>query len=183
MSEIFGRLGGARDDEPPAEEQLVPDYAGTRWLRRQLAAGVVALTTVVDGAYRAATLSASLVASLEPALVLVSLDRDSQIQTWVEESGVMGLSFLTRRQQVLADRFAGFTPLASPRFEGIEHFTAVTGSPLLSSSVAWADCRVESQFDAGDHVCVVARIEALGKGEGHADQALVYYQSRYWSVG
>jgi flavin reductase (DIM6/NTAB) family NADH-FMN oxidoreductase RutF len=180
MSEIFGRLGGPRDEGEVAEEalDLGADARGTRWLRRHLAGGAAALTTLVEGSYRASTVTGLVVASLEPPLLLVSLEQDSQMEGWVRESGIFGVSILSGRQQFLADRFAGLAPLAPPTFQGIPHFTAVTGAPLLSDSLAWADCRVSGEFETGDHVCLLGTVVELGAG-ALDDVPLIYYQNRY----
>lgn len=185
MSEIFGRVGGPRDDEVSGESEsmaLVPDARGARWLRRHLAGGVVALTTLVHGSFRAATVTACTMVSVDPLQFLVTLELDSQMEGWVDESRIFGLSVLPWRTQVLADRFAGFAPLAPTRFEGIDHFTAVTGVPLLSGCIAWADCEVSMDLETGDHRCFIGTALAIGKGEGEEDDPLVYFLNRYRRV-
>ena len=88
MSEITGRLGSERDAEPgdqpePANGQV--DARTIRRLRRQLAAGATAITTVFDGGYRASTVAGVLMASIEPPLLLISLEGDGQMAGWIEE--------------------------------------------------------------------------------------------------
>lgn len=183
MSEIFGRLGGPRDDEfeaPSAVQSGMTAGPETgRWLRRHHAGGVYALTTVVGGLYRATTVTGVLDASLEPLLLLVSLEEGSQMETWIRESGVLGLSILSVRHQFLADRFAGLAPLAPARFEGIDHFVGETGCPLLTDSIAWADCRVAETIITGDHVNVLAEPIAAGPGTASNEEPLVSYLGRY----
>jgi flavin reductase (DIM6/NTAB) family NADH-FMN oxidoreductase RutF len=59
-----------------------------------------------------------------------------------------------------------FAKEADDRFDGIRWEPApVTGSPILPGVVAWIDCTVERELDAGDHWLVVGRVEALD----HAD--------------
>src|SRR5947208_1858492 len=98
MSEIFGRLGGPRDDFESPEDESVDGTNGppaARWLRRHVAGGAAALTTEVDGAYRASTVTGYMVASLDPFLVLISLEQDSQMEHWIRRSGVFALSVLS----------------------------------------------------------------------------------------
>lgn len=181
MSEIFGRLGGPRDVEAADDTapELQPNARGGRWLRRHLASAAVALTTVVDGRYRASTLTGVLVASTDPLLILISLEQDTQMETWVRECGAFAVSLLTSHQQFLADRFAGLAPLASARFEGIPHFTSTTGCPLLSEAIAWADCRVSGEFETGDHTCILGQVLDLGAGKGADEAPLIYFQNQY----
>jgi flavin reductase (DIM6/NTAB) family NADH-FMN oxidoreductase RutF len=185
MGEILGRLGGPRDesrDEEPASE-LGVDARGGRWMRRHLAAGVVAVTTTVGGRYRASSVAAHTIASLEPLQLLISIELDSQMDGWLQESGFFGLSILDWSQQFFADRFAGFAPLASSSFEEVPHFLAVTGAPLLSDAIGWADCRIIDTLETGDHRCFIGEALALGKGEGREDEPLLYYRNRYHRIG
>ena len=180
MSEIVGRLGGPREEsQDTGAEELQPDAAGARWLRRHLAAGVVVVTTSVDGTYRAATATTCTTVSIEPLQFLVSIELDSQMDAWLREAGSFGLSVLPWDQQFFADQFAGFTPLASGTFRGIDHFFAVTGAPLLARSIAWADCHLVATLDTGDHRCFVGEAAALGRGEGDESDPLLYYMGRY----
>jgi flavin reductase (DIM6/NTAB) family NADH-FMN oxidoreductase RutF len=182
VSEIFGRVGGPRDGEAdPVIEAMVlkPDPRGARWFRRHLAAGVVALTTRVDAAFRATTLSACFVASIDPPQFLASIDLDSQMDDWLQEAGIFALNLLPWDQQVFADRFAGLAPLASSRFSEVDHFLAATGAPILRLAIGWADCRIIQTFETGDHRCFVGQAEALGRGDGVEDDPLVYFLNRY----
>lgn len=186
MSEIFGRVGGPRDEDLtesglPAVSTAIGPETG-RWLRRHHAAGVYALTTVTGEAYRATTVTGILDVSLDPLLLLVSLERGSQMESWIAESEVMGLSIMTVRQQFLADRFAGLAPLAPPRFQGIDHFVGETGCPLLTNSIGWADCRVVNTVVIGDHVNLVAEVVAAGQGSAANEEPLISFAGRYTRI-
>lgn len=182
MSEIFGRIGGPRDEISERDAEAValePNARGARWVRRHLAGGVVALTTLADELYRASTVTACTIVSIEPLQLLVSIELDSQMEGWLLDSRIFGLSVLPWDQQFFADQFAGYAPLASRRFAGIDHFTASTGAPLLSRSIAWADCRVVADFETGDHRCFVGEAVAIGSGQGDPNDPLLYYLNRY----
>lgn len=183
MSEIFGRLGGPRDDQIEQAESepgsMVANERAGRWLRRHHAGGVAALTTVVDGLYRASSITGFMVASLDPFLMLVSIESESQMESWLRDSRIFGLSLLGFEQQFLADRFAGMAPLASPHFAGIPHFTATTGAPLLTDCIGWADCSVTEELSTGDHTLFLGRALAAGRGAAQHDDPLLYYLSRY----
>jgi len=183
MGEMSGRLGGEREElgEEPERRPSTgsPDAQGARWLRRRIAAAVTAVTTVTANQFRASTVTTSFVASIEPLLVLVALEAHGQMAEWIEGSRVFGLNVLAWRDQLLADRFAGLAPRAPPRFDGIPFITAETGAPLLTSAIAWADCRVEETLVAGDHQCFIGRVLALGAGAGDEEEALMYYLNRY----
>jgi flavin reductase (DIM6/NTAB) family NADH-FMN oxidoreductase RutF len=173
--------GTASSEESDAEtgNRLPAELGGARWIRSQLAAGVVALTTVAADAFRAATLTACLNVSLDPPLFLVSIELDGQMDGWLLQSGVYALSVLPWNEQFLADQFAGRTPLASPNFTGIAHFIAETGSPILRNSTAWVDCLIEDSRITGDHRCFIGRAVAMGFGFGAREDPLIHHQERF----
>lgn len=180
VSDIFGR-GGPRPSmmNPEPSGPLELDSRGARWLRRRLAGSVVALTCSTAAGYRAATISACIAVSVEPLQYLISLERDSQMEAWLEESGAFGISYLTWKQQALADRFAGFAPLAHTAFRDIPHFTAETGAPLIEGCIGWADCTVAASLETGDHRVLIGSAVAIGRGSGEDEEPLVYYLNRY----
>ena len=186
MSEIFGRLGGPRDlEEDDGVEAPGPLLVGPmsgRWLRRRVAGSVAALTTSVDGSFRAATVTGYMVVSLDPLQALISLEQDSQMEHWIRQSGVFALSIMTYKQQFLADQFAGMAPLAAARFEGIEHHIEVTGAPVLGRAIGWIDCRVGHELSTGDHTTFIGDVVAAGRGEGMDDDPLLYFNGRYARV-
>jgi 3-hydroxy-9,10-secoandrosta-1,3,5(10)-triene-9,17-dione monooxygenase reductase component len=183
LSEIFGRLGGPREAEEQADESdLVLSPSGARWLRRHFAAGVVGLTTSVSGVYRAATLTACLIVSIDPLQCLVSIENDSQMEGWLRESGAYAMNILPWEEQFIADRFAGMAPLASVSFAGIAHFVGATGSPILKQAIAWMDCRIVSTIETGDHTLFLGEAIGVGTGEGNESNPMLYFDNRYRRV-
>jgi 3-hydroxy-9,10-secoandrosta-1,3,5(10)-triene-9,17-dione monooxygenase reductase component len=72
-------------------------------------------------------------------------------------------------------------PLVNAHFDGVPYHTASTGSPILADSLAWCDCRVEAQYDSGDHTIFIGRVEAVGFG-AEGKQPLVYFANRYGRI-
>lgn len=181
MGEIYGRLSGGAEPEADLEEpqELQADARGARWLRRHVAASVAVVTTRVGAIFRGVTVNAWLVASVDPSLLAVSIEVDSQMDGWLQESGIFVLNLLPWTQQFLADQFAGFAPLASPTLRGIDHIFSDTGAPALEAAIAWADCVVVSSMETGDHRLFVGEIRALGRGRGQEDDPLLYFLNRY----
>lgn len=187
-SEITGRAGvGMPEDQQPVflppefrEMQAVaPDEDTARWLRRQYASGVTVVTTALNGDLFGLTVSAFSYVSLDPLLVVLALGNESQTGERIRNSGVFGVSMLTYLQQFLADRFAGRAPLVDRHFDSVPYVTAITGSPLLTESIAWLDCRLHTHIDGGDHVLYVGEAVAVAEGTGSADDPLVYFNSTY----
>jgi flavin reductase (DIM6/NTAB) family NADH-FMN oxidoreductase RutF len=179
VSEISGRLGSGPADDAVADEELLPNARGARWLRRHLAGGVAVLTTTVEDGFRGATITACTFLSAEPLLLLAALEIDSQMLDWIQESGCFAVSLLSWRDQFLADQFAGFTPRASRTFGGIDFHVAEGACPVLDRSIGWAACQLHDEITTGDHRCLIGRVIALGSGSGDPTDPLVYYRNRY----
>lgn len=181
MSEIGERIGdlASAGGQEVGRDELRPDARGARWLRRRFASPVVAVTTVWEDDFHAATVSACSMVSIAPLLLLISVEQGSRMDERLASSEVFAVNFLPWSEQFLSDQFAGLAPRASRSFAGIEHFTSATGAPILTSSIAWADCRTLQSVETGDHRCYIGRAEALGSGTGDEDDPLMYYLNRY----
>lgn len=181
VSEISGRLGGERKQEEQEKEPriLAPDARGARWLRRHLAGSVTVVTAAADGEFLGATITASALVSVEPMLLLVSIEEDSQMREWLGRAGGFAFNVLPWREQFLADQFAGFTPRASTTFAGIDHSIGETGAPILAGSIAWADCLLRDSFQTGDHHCFLGEAVMVGKGGGEPEDPLIYFLNHY----
>lgn len=185
MGEIYGRLSGGAgpDDDVENDQELQADARGARWLRRHVSAPVAVITTRVASGFRGATVNAWMIASVDPPLLAVSIELDSQMDGWLQESGTFVLNLLPWSQQFLADQFAGFAPLASPTLRGIDHVLGETGAPALEAAIAWADCVVAGSVVIGDHRLFTGAIRVLGRGRGQEDDPLLYFLNRYRRLG
>ncbi len=72
----------------------------------RFATGVTVVTTIYDGQPYGLTVSAFCSVSLDPLLVLVSLQQSSQTLAVIDKSECFAVNVLTAQQQPLAFRFA-----------------------------------------------------------------------------
>lgn len=93
--------------------------------------------------------------SLEPALVLWSLQKNSDVFEEIISAGRYAVNILSSEQRALSDQYAkkGDHDL-SP-----EHFRiGKTGSPVLKNAIVSFECESEAQHEGGDHVILVGRV-------------------------
>jgi flavin reductase (DIM6/NTAB) family NADH-FMN oxidoreductase RutF len=145
----------------------------------RFATGVTVVTTYAGDSIHGMTATAFSGVSLDPPLVLVCIDHNQTTHHLVECSGVFAVNLLRFEQKELAERFAGMVRDVTDRFAGVEIRTAVTGSPILTDSLAWMDCRVWAAYAGGDHTIFVGEIVAGAVFD--ASEPLLYYQ-RNWSA-
>ena len=104
--------------EPTAREQLDIEGDDPAVALRQtlgmFATGVTVITTRVGDQIHGMTANAFMSVSLEPPLVLISVDRRTKMCTLLHEGQRFAVSVLAADQHALSDRFAGRAPEDDP---------------------------------------------------------------------
>jgi flavin reductase (DIM6/NTAB) family NADH-FMN oxidoreductase RutF len=145
--------------------------------------GVAIMTSVDDeGRPQGLTLNATCSVSLSPPLLLACLDRGSNTLQAVRSSGRFAVNYLAAGRSDLSDRFASS---AADKFSGINWRRSAAGLPVLYRDVvAHAECTVENEIEAGDHVVILGAVVA-GSADPEGTQPLLYFRRTYdqWPVG
>jgi flavin reductase (DIM6/NTAB) family NADH-FMN oxidoreductase RutF len=145
-----------------------------------LAAGVVVVSAADASGFRGLTASSFISASLDPPLVVVSLDRFTRTRDAVAGSNAFAVSVLERGQEFVAERFAGRAPLVGGDWAGVPHDLGAGGLPIVRGCVAWFECTLAALHEAGDHDLAVGAVTAAGRGPG---EPLVLWDRAYWRLG
>ena len=134
---------------------------------REVMAGVATpvsvVTSMADGLPHGTTVSAFASLSMAPPMVLVSLDRGSDLLALVRESGRFGVNVLGSTQSALALAFArkgGTGKFQGVRWE-IDH-----DLPRLPGAPGWLACDVASLVEGGDHVVALGTVVAAETLDG-----------------
>ncbi len=118
--------------------------------------GVTVITTAVADQAYGITANAFLSVSLDPPLVLVSVNRQGRMHQRLLDNGYYGVSILSEQQEKLSRHFSG-RPV-----EGLEPvYTWKQGIPLLVDSVASIVARLVEAHPAGDHTLFLGQVEYL----------------------
>ena len=140
----------------------------------RFATGVTIVTARADdGAYVGVTVSSFNAVSLEPPLVLWSLDRRSGTLPVFETATHFAVSVLGTDQTELSNTFASRD---ARKFDGVEYREGAGGAPLIRGSLATFECRNAHQHDGGDHVIFVGEVEAFDQRDG---AALLFHDGAY----
>ena len=155
--------------------QLSPD--ALREAMRAWSSGVAIVTAVHKGETHGMTVSSFTSISLNPPLVIVSLQTDSRTHTLVWKSRAFAVTILNADQQELSDRFAGLIPDGEDRLAGVDTETLITGAPFVKGGLSWLDCRVTQTIPVGTNTLFLAEVLAV-KSHGNG-LPLVYYDRGY----
>jgi flavin reductase (DIM6/NTAB) family NADH-FMN oxidoreductase RutF len=141
------------------------------------ASGVTIMTTTAGGRMHGMTVSAFASQSLDPLLIVVSVERSTEMHTLVMASRAFAINILGENAEGTARFFADNARLKGPEFvEGAYHL-GVSGAPLLDEAVAYLEATIYSTLEAGDHSIIVGRVTALEVRRD--DGPLVYFRSGY----
>ncbi len=141
----------------------------------RFASGVTVVTAHHEGQIHGMTASAFVSVSLEPPLVLVSLDNRSSMHRVLSgrqpHALRYGVSVLAEDQEALSNHFAGKRDPALTA-----GFTVRDGIPLLDGAIAHCIVDVTQAHPAGDHTLYIGQVKHLEWREG---QPLLFYAGRY----
>lgn len=107
--------------------------------------------------------------SLEPPLVLWSVDRQSSCAQAFIDAPVFSLSILSADQQDLARRFADPGVPAEDRFDRVPLEPGVGEAPdipVLAEAAAWFRCRRYAVYPGGDHQIILGEVTAFDRRDG-----------------
>lgn len=111
--------------------------------------------------------------SIEPPLVLWSIDRESNSIEYFEDAQYFAVNVLSVDQQDLADKFAA---RGVDRFAGLDCRIGFGGVPVLPEFSACFECETYDRYDGGDHVIVLGRVLSF---EDRATDPLIFYRGHY----
>jgi flavin reductase (DIM6/NTAB) family NADH-FMN oxidoreductase RutF len=175
-----GSLTDPRDAPPVPEADPVERNFNGREFRdalAQFATGVTVVTTCAPGGgYVGLTVNSFSSVSLVPPLILWSLDRRAGSLAVFRDAARFAVNVLAHDQRALARRFA--SP-AGNRFAGVPLRLGAHDMPLLEGCVAWFECTLHAQHEAGDHVIFIGEVVHCAHGSG---MPLLFHAGRYVDV-
>lgn len=153
----------------------------TQEFRKALGSFVTGVTVVTtrehDGTPRGFTANSFTSVSLDPPLVLVCIAKSASSFPVFAAAPHFAVNVLAEAQKSVSALFASKRP---DKFEAAEWAPGPSGSPQLSGTAAWFDCRTHDTIDAGDHLVLIGRVTAF---DHQAATPLGYGRGAYLSFG
>jgi flavin reductase (DIM6/NTAB) family NADH-FMN oxidoreductase RutF len=165
-----------------AVREQAPEALGEafRGAMGQLAAGVVMVTTLVDGRPWGLTMSACCSISMAPPLLMVAPAVSTVTARSIEDTGRFGVSVLGAGQLEVA-RFGAAR--GAPKFmaefcrQTDDDGSELLQTPAVAGALAHVDCELTESVVAGDHVVCIGAVRSVVLDVG--DAPLVYHDRDY----
>jgi flavin reductase (DIM6/NTAB) family NADH-FMN oxidoreductase RutF len=155
-------------------ETVKGDHGRLRRVYGCFPSGVTAVCALDGGAPVGMAASAFTGVSLDPPLVSVCVQNTSTTWPRLRELPRLGISVLGQDQHDAAGQLAA---QGVDRFAGLEWTATPGGGLLVHGSVAWLECSVHAEVEAGDHAVVLLAVHGI-RAESHG-APLVFHGSRF----
>jgi flavin reductase (DIM6/NTAB) family NADH-FMN oxidoreductase RutF len=169
------RAAGTEDEAAsaiPSARRADVDPGAFRAVMATVCTPVSVVTAMAGDRPHGSTVSAFASLSLNPPMILVSLDLGSELLRHIRDSRAFGLNILHDGQGELAVSFAR---KGGDKFGGMS-WVSQAGVPRLSGCAGWLGCALERLVDGGDHIVAFGRVIDASHA---AARPLTYHQRRF----
>lgn len=161
----------------PRKHVVLDGQHDARHLRNALGrfpTGVTVVTTrAPDGRHFGLTANSFAALSLDPALVLWSINHNSPSAAGFRAVGHFAVNVLRATQVDLSHRFA---MRRDNKFEGIAFDEGLGGAPVLRDMLATFECETVSVTEGGDHLLFIGRVHRMSYDDG---DPLIFNAGKY----
>lgn len=145
----------------------------------QFCSGVVIATGCLDGVPAGFAAQSFTSLSLDPPLVGLCPAKTSTSWPRLRDSGRFCINILAADQKPVCDLFA---KSGIDKFASIDWRPGVTGSPIITGALAYIDCELVAEHDAGDHTIAVGRVLDLDIANPEG-APLLFFRGAYGQFG
>ncbi|MFJ7296104.1 flavin reductase family protein [Streptomyces collinus] len=127
----------------------------TKQVNRQFVTGATVVTTMDGQTPRGLAVNAFSSISLDPATVMVCVQRTSSTHDCLFRAGHLAINILSTDQLDVVGTFAG---KAADKFKDVAWESGPFGSPLLSRSSAQMEVEIRERLQASTHTVFICRV-------------------------
>ena len=135
--------------------------------------GITIITINKKEIYTGKTVNSFTALSLNPPLVLFSLDKKSSSLNSFKKSTFIGINLLSKDQKKISNYFAAKKPL----WKDTSYFLTNNNLPLIKGCVANIECKKIKLINQGDHVIFICKIDNVKIN--YKKKPLIYLESKY----
>lgn len=149
-----------------------------RQVMGHFATGVTIITTLNKaGQAHGLTANAFTSVSLEPPLLLISVDKKAESWPAFEESRVFTVNILADNQEALSRKFA---VSGGNKFDGVAYRAGANGAAILEGALAYIECTLYASYEGGDHSIYLGQVQQAETREG---KPLLFFRGGYRALG
>lgn len=150
------------------------DPKALRYCLGQFPTGVCVVTARVGDELLGMTMSSFNSLSLDPPLVLFSIDRKARgLAAWEQAEGY-AIHVLAEEQTAISNQFAR---QGANKFEAMRCGVGYGGAPLLPGAAAVLECGRDRLIEAGDHMLFIASVKSIRSEPDR--RPLIFCKGRY----
>lgn len=161
-----------RDTLQRLDHRNIADYKQTLG---QFCTGVTIVTSLYQGEPVGFTCQSFSALSIDPPMILISPDKKSSTWPKIRDNRRFAINVLSSTQEGLSRQFGRS---GEDKFAAINWDYSPGGLPIFDETLAWLECQIYEEIDAGDHTLVLAKIEGLAANP--EDKApLLFHRGQY----
>lgn len=135
----------------------------------KFATGVTVITTETDGEVHGMTANAFMSVSLNPKLVLISIDKRARMLDKIDQTNKFAVSILAEEQKGYSQIFAG-------QEKGDVTFARLNDMPVIGDALVNLTCNVYNKHEEGDHYLFVGEVTDITVRDG---DPLLFFSGQY----
>ncbi len=153
---------------------MVVEAQELRRVMGHFATGVTVITTRDKaGAPNGLTANAFMSLSLDPPLVIISVDKKATCYSCFEPNNGFTVNFLSEEQEEISRRFA---TKGVDKFADLSWRAGSNGAALIDGALGSVECKITQCYEGGDHTIVVGEILKVA---AHGDRPLLFFKGKY----
>lgn len=140
----------------------------------KFATGITVITAMApDGTKIGLTVNSFSSLSLDPPMILWSLDKKSKSLEALKNASHFAVNVLASDQMGVSNNFAR---TSDDKFDDVELIESKCGLPLLGGTVAHLECKNIGTYEGGDHLIFIGEVEHFEAGD---KKPLLYTNGQY----
>ncbi|MCB0711218.1 MAG: flavin reductase [Ignavibacteriae bacterium] len=145
---------------------------------RRFASGVTIVTSQHNAEAVGITVSAFSSISLDPPVVMISINRASSAAPVILNAESFAVHILSSEQEMLSVRFAESLPWEE-KLGNSTSMTGLTGIPILSEAFTAIECWLINAITIGTHSVMFGQVVGIYLHETTPETPLLYYDQNY----
>ena len=153
---------------------MVIEAQELRRVMGHFATGVTVITTKdKEGNPQGLTANAFMSLSLNPPLVLISVDKGATCYGCFEPNNSFTVNFLSEDQEDVSRRFA---TKGADKFADLNWHAGSNGAAVIGGALGSVECKITQCHDGGDHTIVVGEILNVA---ANGERPLLFFKGKY----